>query len=1094
MGKLLRNTVAYLVLGLMSINLTSCAGWWIAGGLAAVGIYVSSSGDDDDDTPAATAAGQSVIGGMVFQQTSDNNMVPAGGSTVTAEWTEESSTQSLFSQYVTPKSKATKTDSDGSYQISGVPQNKQVKITITNPDTTQSIQNLTTSEDSHSVSSILKGKGKKIGLIKKSQDSVLNTFDDTSMPGCQISIPTGAVTNDVDNVSLIPTHQAENLPPLPDGYAFLAGADFKAPSSVTFASGKEATPYIILPSHLKAEDLSTSDIKLMEFIDGNWVITTPSGEGKIFTTGTWAGYLGPDDTTPAKLKGLRPWCWVVVQPALAQISGTVRDNSGNPIKGAFVFGGGSTTNSKSDGTYMLKNVSVIKPNTLMAINAMAKNYQPAYQFVSVSPGAAVNNVDFALEPVSQLGEVYGKVTNAADASAIYGAMVTLQTNPGIRGMKYDNKTTPTDLTDDTFYVIPPPGVTITQYKWILVLPSGQKFNSAIENGSSVVLNQLATEATNAGYSLNIGAYKVELEITYSGGKKGLVSGGFLVKQSGFINYIADVRLPVSIQDQLTLKSVTDSLGNYRFVNLPTGETFNGWAKADGFITSNPVQIPALGAGEKREQNFSLAAVTTDTTPPSQPVITGTAQSAFAILLTWGASTDNVGIDYYRVYRNGIEIGKTTGTSYLDSGLSPSTTYQYIIGAFDKADNSALSSSINVTTPSDVTDTTPPSNPSNLSASVINSNQINLSWFASSDDVGVTGYKVYRDSVQINTTNTTNYADTGLSASTMYEYKLKAYDAAGNISGFSTAVTTTTSAAADTTPPTVPANLTAVALSSGSIGLTWTGSTDAVGVTGYKIYRGGVYITSVGSNSHTDSGLSASTNYTYNVAAYDAAGNTSAQSSPANATTQAPSGNLVAHWKFDETAGTTAADASGNANNGTVYGTTWSGGTLSFDGTDDYVNMGDVTFLDSATNCTIECWFKADVLPDISEGSQKQIIGKMKDDNGDVNTFKILLDGTSGTPKFRGKWVFSDDTYINLLGSSNPAAGTWYHIVFVLDGSSGSKLYINGVLDGQDNTYVGKALKNSSASLMVGRRSDINVEPKWFDGLIDCSVSEPFEIF
>jgi YVTN family beta-propeller protein len=152
--------------------------------------------------------------------------------------------------------------------------------------------------------------------------------------------------------------------------------------------------------------------------------------------------------------------------------------------------------------------------------------------------------------------------------------------------------------------------------------------------------------------------------------------------------------------------------------------------------------------------------------------------------------------------------------------------------------------------------------------------------------------------------------------------------------------------------------------------------------------------------------------------------------------------------------------------------------------DDYVNMGDVTFLDSATNCTIQCWFKADVLPDTSETNQKQIIGKLQDDNGDVNTFKILLDGTSGTPKFRGKWVYSDNTEINLLGSTNPAAGIWYHIVFVLDSSSSSKLYINGVLDGQDNTYVGKALKNSSASLMVGRRSDINVEPKWFDGLID----------
>ena len=51
------------------------------------------------------------------------------------------------------------------------------------------------------------------------------------------------------------------------------------------------------------------------------------------------------------------------------------------------------------------------------------------------------------------------------------------------------------------------------------------------------------------------------------------------------------------------------------------------------------------------------------------------------------------------------------------------------------------------------------------------------------------------------------------------------------------------------------------------------------------------------------------------------------------------GQLVAYWKFDETSGTTANDSSGYGNNGTVYGATWSGGCLSFDGVNDYINAG-----------------------------------------------------------------------------------------------------------------------------------------------------------
>src|SRR2546430_5974900 len=101
-----------------------------------------------------------------------------------------------------------------------------------------------------------------------------------------------------------------------------------------------------------------------------------------------------------------------------------------------------------------------------------------------------------------------------------------------------------------------------------------------------------------------------------------------------------------------------------------------------------------------------------------------------------------------------------------------------------------------------TDTTPPSVPTGLRASAVSSSQINLSWAASSDNVGVRGYRVYRGGTQIATTSATFYTDTGLSPSTTYSYAVAAFDAAGNLSAQSSPASATTPAASDTTPPTV----------------------------------------------------------------------------------------------------------------------------------------------------------------------------------------------------------------------------------------------------------------------------------------------------
>ena len=94
------------------------------------------------------------------------------------------------------------------------------------------------------------------------------------------------------------------------------------------------------------------------------------------------------------------------------------------------------------------------------------------------------------------------------------------------------------------------------------------------------------------------------------------------------------------------------------------------------------------------------------------------------------------------------------------------------------------------------DTTPPSTPANLSATVTSPSQINLSWSASTDNVAVTGYNVYRDGTLIGTATANNYSDTGLAPSTLHSYWVSAVDSSNNVSTTTGGVSSQTSYGAD----------------------------------------------------------------------------------------------------------------------------------------------------------------------------------------------------------------------------------------------------------------------------------------------------------
>jgi chitodextrinase len=352
----------------------------------------------------------------------------------------------------------------------------------------------------------------------------------------------------------------------------------------------------------------------------------------------------------------------------------------------------------------------------------------------------------------------------------------------------------------------------------------------------------------------------------------------------------------------------------------------------------------------------------DTIPPTAPgaPVAGTITPS-SIALSWAAATDNYGVSSYQVYRNGTLVGTVTSLTYTDTGLTPSTTYTYTVKALDAAGNASPVSpatpvataagnivtvyykipsgwttvdihyaptggtwttvpgvpmaaactgfdsyTINLgaatgaqvvfnngsgtwdnnsgnnytvgtgiaavvngavssgTNPCGV-DATAPTTPTGVQATAMDSNTVTVAWTASTDNVGVTGYKVLRGGTQVGTVTTgTSYTDSTVAANTTYSYTVQAYDAAGNVSPVSSPASVTTPIKVDTQAPTVPTNLVSSNVTATTATVSWTASTDNVAVATYLVFRNGSQIGSTAATSWSDSNLTASTTYSYTV--------------------------------------------------------------------------------------------------------------------------------------------------------------------------------------------------------------------------------------
>ena len=250
-------------------------------------------------------------------------------------------------------------------------------------------------------------------------------------------------------------------------------------------------------------------------------------------------------------------------------------------------------------------------------------------------------------------------------------------------------------------------------------------------------------------------------------------------------------------------------------------------------------------------------------------------------ISWEASTDNVGVVAYEIYNDDVLLTTITeGTSTRLNELTAETEYNLSIKAVDAAGNKSEAGTVSFKTEEmkPEVDTEAPTVPTNIKAENITENSADISWEASTDNVGVVSYEVYNgDKLLITVKDKTSIKISDLKADTKYDLSIKAIDAAGNKSEAGTVSfkTEEIKPEVDTEAPTAPKDIKVEKITENSVYISWKESTDNVGVVAYEVYNGDKLLVTVKDKTSVKiSDLKAGTKYNLSIKAVDAAGNKS----------------------------------------------------------------------------------------------------------------------------------------------------------------------------------------------------------------------------
>ncbi|MFS0983756.1 fibronectin type III domain-containing protein [Enterococcus durans] len=291
-----------------------------------------------------------------------------------------------------------------------------------------------------------------------------------------------------------------------------------------------------------------------------------------------------------------------------------------------------------------------------------------------------------------------------------------------------------------------------------------------------------------------------------------------------------------------------------------------------------IRFASSGNGEAKFDNIQAAWLDLESPSIPQNLLVESVTSDM-VSLSWDASTDNIGVAGYRVYRDKQLVQEVQGEQFTDTGLTEDTEYTYEVRAFDIAGNQSEASNEVFARTSVSVDDEAPTIPLNLKVENVTTDTVSLSWGASTDNIGVAGYRVYRDKQLVQEVQGEQFTDTGLTEDAEYTYEVRAFDAAGNQSEVSNRINVRTKGIVDHKPPTTPMNVRATVVTENKVTLLWEASSDESGIRSYQVYRNSILVGSLPGDtlSYTDTNLSEKTKYYYTITACDHAGNVSVAS-------------------------------------------------------------------------------------------------------------------------------------------------------------------------------------------------------------------------
>ncbi|MEU4703403.1 fibronectin type III domain-containing protein [Nonomuraea dietziae] len=288
-------------------------------------------------------------------------------------------------------------------------------------------------------------------------------------------------------------------------------------------------------------------------------------------------------------------------------------------------------------------------------------------------------------------------------------------------------------------------------------------------------------------------------------------------------------------------------------------TFLGLTPGQNYL----VEVDAVDAVGNRSAKASLTA-STDSDPPTVPGnLRVTAVSGTQISVAWDASTDAVtGVAGYGVWLDGVQVAAShPGLGWTFDGLTPGATYLAEVDAVDGAGHRSAKAQLNAQAE---VDASPPSVPPNLQVTHARPYEIQVTWDAASDNVGVAGYGVYLDGTKVGDDvpfGSRIFVFGALTPETTYQIAIDAADASGNRSG-KAQVTQITPA---DQPPGTPPNLRVTDVTYTSWAVAWDVAADDVALTGYDIELDGQLVaTDTTVRELSRSGLTDDTPYTVRV--------------------------------------------------------------------------------------------------------------------------------------------------------------------------------------------------------------------------------------